>query len=119
MYWCADEFATPGQLVLAGDLECHLPNRSLHDCVDSFAPAHLKLVRDRSSLAATLAALPPMSLFPPLGFAHLCRSIPLAPLIRSLQIIQAFGLPTALVRNWSSLFLNRTLNVVSEAEVVA
>jgi len=92
MYWCADEFATPGQLVLAGDLECHLPNRSLHDCVDSFAPAHLKLVRDRSSLAATLAALPSMSLFPkaPFGLsasafakpsqlrranAHLCCSI--------------------------------------------
>jgi hypothetical protein len=28
-----DEFATPGQLALAGDLECHLPSRSLRDCV--------------------------------------------------------------------------------------
>jgi hypothetical protein len=40
------------------------------------------------------------------------------PLIRSLQLIQAFGLPTALpwapVRNWSSLFLNRMLNVVTD-----
>ena len=40
-------------------------------------------------------------------------------LIRSLQLIQAFGLPTALVRNWSSLFLNRMLNMVSEAQVFA
>ena len=28
-----------------------------------------------------------------------------------LQLIQAFGLSTALVQNWSSLFLNRMLNV--------
>ncbi len=35
---------------------------------DSLAPAHLKLVRDRSPLAATLAALPSMSLFPKAPF---------------------------------------------------
>jgi len=38
--------------------------------------------------------------------------------IRALQFVQAGGLPTALpwvpVRNWSSLFLNRMLNVVSD-----
>ncbi len=32
---------------------------------------------------------------------------------------QPFGLSTALVPNWYSLFLNRMLNVVSEAQVVA
>jgi hypothetical protein len=45
------------------------------------------------------------------------RPLPLeAVLIRSLQLIQTFGLPTVLpqapVRNWSSLFVNRMLNVV-------
>jgi len=76
-----------------------------------------------------------------LRVAHLSRSIPMGSIestasrilalraarlshhvprisIRSLQLIQAFGPPTALpwapVRNWSSLFLNRMLNVVSE-----
>ena len=47
------------------------------------------------------------------------RPLPLeAVLISLLQLIQASGLPTALayapVRNWSSLFLNRMLNVVSD-----
>jgi hypothetical protein len=47
------------------------------------------------------------------------RPLPVeAVLIRSLQLIQTFGLPTVLpqapVPNWSSLFLNRMLNVVSE-----
>jgi len=32
---------------------------------------------------------------------------------------QLVGLSTALVRNWSSLFLNRMLNVVSEAQAIA
>ena len=45
-------------------------------------------------------------------------SSPRDKLIRPLQLIQVFGLPTAppwaLVRNWSSLFLNRMLNVVSD-----
>jgi hypothetical protein len=40
------------------------------------------------------------------------RPLPLeAVLIRSLQLIQPFGLSTALVRNWSSLFLNGILRI--------
>jgi hypothetical protein len=39
-------------------------SRRNSESFDSFAPAHLKLVRVPRSLAATLAALPSMSLFP-------------------------------------------------------
>ena len=44
------------------------------------------------------------------------RPLPLETvLVRSLQLIQTFGLPTVLpqapVRNWSSLFLNRMSDV--------
>jgi len=49
-----------------------------------------------------------------LGLPIYVAQFPLALLTYSLPLIQAFGPPTALLRNWSSLFLNRMLNVVSD-----
>ena len=52
-----------------------------------------------------------------LGFASVTRRLeennPLFRVQRNF-VPQAFGLSTALVRNWSSLFLNKMLNVVSD-----
>jgi hypothetical protein len=42
--------------------------------------------------------------------AHSIRSIEAT----GMSVPQPFGLSTALARNWSSLFLNRMLNVVSD-----
>ena len=45
--------------------------------------------------------------------AQLLDATPL-PADKKLGVLQPFGLSAVQVRNWSSLFLNRTLNVVSE-----
>jgi hypothetical protein len=62
---------------------------------------------------ATLAALPSTRAIPDRDVfyvAHPIRSIEAT----GTSVRQPFGLSTALVRNWSSLFLNRMLNVVSD-----